>query len=376
MGKALLIFLLGSMAIFGVYNLFNNQNIKNSLQGSINYFGDTQTRNIGNSMMQMILSNVADNPNGADTNATVNFFNGTAKYTVTHKVSFAGDTNLVRATVYAWYKGTDTLAVKPKTMVAYFHTPTQNIPAFMTYALLTGGDLSMSGNVSIWPATPDYNGNANVQVNGNLAVSGNASAIGGFLTYSNNEAGKLNNIVQPVDNPNNLPAYSKVPQVPVPTFNPNDYLGVATKVYAGNVTFNGPITLGTKTNPAIIIVQGNLTLSSATFTGYGSILVTQNIALSGNNKITTKDPSGSSLAMYIGGNLAMSGNSEIDANLVVLGAVAMSGTPTIIGNLVTPNPVALSGTANLEYKPPVVDITQSIWNTASARPLDVRYYWE
>ncbi|MDR3610451.1 MAG: hypothetical protein P4L27_07815 [Ignavibacteriaceae bacterium] len=375
MGKALLIFLLGSMAIFGVYNLFNNQNIKTSLQSSINYYGDIQTRNIGNSMMQMIFSNLADHPSWRVSYATATFFNGSANYSVVGPVSFNGDSNLVKATVYAKYNGTDTNIVKPKILVAYFHANSQTIPSFMNYALFTGSDLSMSGNVSIVPAS-GYNGNANVQVNGNLAVSGNASIINGFLTYSNNEAGKLNNIVQPVNNPDNLPAYSKVPAVNVPTFNPNDYLGVATKVYAGNVTFNGPIALGTKENPSVIIVQGNLTLASATFTGYGSILVTQNIALSGGNRLTTQDTTGSSLALYVAGNLAMSGNSEIDANMIVLGNVAMSGTPTIIGNLITPKPVALSGTANIEYKPPVISISQSIWNSAAARPSDVRYYWE
>jgi hypothetical protein len=245
----------------------------------------------------------------------------------------------------------------------------------MDYALLTGSSLSMSGNISIVPA-PGYAGNADVQVNGNVSVSGNASSVNGFLTYSGTASGKLSNIVSPVINPNGNPAYSQDQPVTVPTFNPSDFTSIATTVYPGNHTFNGPVALGTKTNPAIIIVNGNLNLSSATFTGYGAILVTGNVSLSGGNTLTTNDPQGSALGLYIVGNLSMSGNSEIDANIIALGTISMSGTPTIIGNLVTPSPVSFSGTANIEYKPPVSAITLPFWNTAAARPADIRYYLE
>lgn len=182
MGKSILIFLLGSMVIFGTFNLYNNQNLKNSLQSSISYYGDTQARDIGNTMMQMIFSQLADS--------------------------------------------------------------------------------------NSW----------------------------------------------------------RVP-------------------------------------------------SSATFTGYGAILVTGSVALSGGNKLTTQDPQGSALGLYIVGNLAMSGNSEIDANMIVLGSIAMSGTPNIIGSIITPNPIALSGNAQVDYKPPVSAITQPFWAIAS-RPSDIRYYLE
>jgi hypothetical protein len=195
-----------------------------------------------------------------------------------------------------------------------------------------------------------------------MSVSGNASSINGFLTYSGAASGKLSNIVTPVINPDGDPAYSQVPQVPIPTFKPDDFTSIATLVYPGNTTFNGPVTLGTKTHPAIIIVNGSLILSSATFTGYGAILVTGNVSLSGGNRLTTNDPQGSALGLYIAGNLSMSGSSEIDANIITLGTISMSGTPTIIGNLITPSPVSLSGTVNIEYKPPVSAITLPFWN--------------
>jgi hypothetical protein len=368
MGKAILIFLVGSMIIFGIYNLYNNKNLKNSLQSSVNYYGDTESRNIGNTMMQMIFSQLADSNSWRVTTAqTKNFLNGSAQYTVVDTI-FSGDT-LVKANVYANYQG------NTKTIVAYFHAPTSSsIPTFMDYALLTGSSLSMSGNISIVPDCK-YSGNANVQANSNVSVSGCSANIGGFLTYTGSESGDLSGIVTPIVNPNGLSAYSQGPAVTIPTFSPNNYSNIATTTYTGNKTLSGAVTLGTKTNPAIIIIQGNLTLSSATFTGYGAILVTGNVALSGGNKLTTIDPQGSALGLYIAGNLAMSGNSEIDANMLVLGTVSMSGTPNIIGNIISQNPIALSGNVQLDYKPPVSSITQPFWSAAS-RPSDVRYYLE
>jgi hypothetical protein len=367
MGKAILIFLLGSMVIFGVYNLYNNKNLKNSLQSSVNYYGDTEARNIGNTMMQMIFSQLADsNSWRVTTPQTKNFFNGSAQYTVVDTI-FAGDT-LVKANVFANYQG------NTKTMVSYFHPLISNTPAFMSYAVLTGKDLTMSGDITIVPASGTTI-NANVHANGNVSISDGASTVNGFLTYGGTVTGNLSQIVHPVINPNNQAAYSQHNAITIPTFNPNDFSSIATTTYSGNKTMQGAVTLGTKSAPSIIVVQGNLTLTSATFTGYGAILVTGNVTLSQGNKITTSDPQGNTLGLYIAGNLNMDCQSEIDANIIALGSVTI-GDAKIVGNLVSPNPITFDNCGtSVSYKPPVSAITQPFFPVAS-RPADIRYYLE
>src|ERR1035437_2224436 len=170
MGKAVLIFLLGSMAIFGVITIFNNNNVKSALGTSVNYYSDNQARDIGNSTMQMILSQLADS-NSWRTPGTISFFNGSAPYTIVD-TSFAG-ISLVKVNVYANYRGT------PKTITAYFIPPDTS---YKNYALLTGGDLTTSAssfNVSSSPSGM----NANVLADGNVTMSG-TSTVNGFLNYS------------------------------------------------------------------------------------------------------------------------------------------------------------------------------------------------
>ena len=367
MGKAILTFLLGSMVIFGVYNLYNNKNLKDSLKSSVGYYGDTQTRNIGNTMMQMILSQLADSNSWRVTTAqTKTLLNGSAQYTVVDTI-FAGDT-LIKANVYANYLG------NTKAMVSYFRVPVNNVTEAMNYAVLTGKDLNMQGNITIVPSS-GYSGNANVQANNNVTISSSSSKISGFLTYTGTASGQLSTIVQPVNNPKNLPAYSQQGAVVIPTFKPSDYISKATTIYNGNKTLSGTVAMGTITNPSIIIVQGNLTMANVTFTGYGSIMVSGNVSLTDYNKITTSDPQGNTLAMYIAGNLTMDCQTEIDANIIVLGTVDI-GDCTIVGNLVSPNAITFdhSGTT-IKYKPPVKAITEEILPVAS-RPADVRYYLE
>src|ERR1039457_3760711 len=170
MGKAVLIFILGSMAIFGVVNIFNNNNVKRALGTSVNYYSDTRSRNIGNSAMQMILSQLADSTSWRVTTAqSINRLNGTARYTVVDSSS-PNSTGLAKVTVYAYCTGTDTTIVKPKTIIAYFHPA--DIPQYMKYAVLTGGNFSstFSWTTNIQPVA-GYSTSADVQINGNFNLT-------------------------------------------------------------------------------------------------------------------------------------------------------------------------------------------------------------
>jgi hypothetical protein len=106
MGKAILILILGSVLIFGVLNINTNKYIHSETINSVDYYADVQARNICNSMVQILLSQIADS-SAFTTNGTkqTSMFGGTVNYSV-QKVFFAGDT-LLKVHVRSNYLGVE-----------------------------------------------------------------------------------------------------------------------------------------------------------------------------------------------------------------------------------------------------------------------------
>ena len=377
MGKAVLIFLLGSMAIFGVINIFNNNNVKRALGTSVNYYSDTRARNIGNSAMQMILSQLADSNTWRVTTAqSLNMLNGVARYTVVDS-STPNTSGLAKVTVYAYCTGSDTNIVKPKTIVSYFHPA--DVPQYMKYAVLTGGDFNspfLGINTNIQPLS-GYSTQANVQINGQLILH-----LLSFLTESGNLTYSGNAPDIDWTSAVHATSVSPGPSVNIPqTFNTTQIENSANPadIHTGTYTLPSTLTLGTISNPKTIVVKGNMNLDNViTYTGYGTILVEGNVSAGVFNKVTLKpsNPATSALSINVTGNFnSWFDNTEFDASLYVLGNVSMVGTNTIKGNLITTKTLGVSWNTNVFYIPPIAAITQQYFPIA-ARPADVRYYLE
>jgi len=376
MGKAVLIFLLGSMVMFGVVNLFNNNNIKNALNTSVNYYSDTRTRNIGNSAMQMILSQLADSNSWRVTTAqSLNMLHGTARYTIVDS-STPNPSGLAKVTVYAYCNGSDTNVVKPKTIVSYFHPA--DIPQYMKYAVLTGGNFSstFSWSTNIQPVA-GYSTSADVQINGNFNLTLASFTETGNLKYN----GTYSNFFATT----NITNMSQGPDVIFPqTFNTTQIENSANPadIHSGNYALSNttsPLVLGTKASPKTIVVKGNMSLDNTiTYSGYGTILVEGNVSCGVLNRVYLKpdNPATSALGLYVTGNLnSIFDQTEIDANMYILGNVSMVGNNTIDGNLITNKSLSVTWNTNINYIPPIPAITQQYFPVAS-RPADIRYYLE
>ncbi|MDR3665756.1 MAG: hypothetical protein P4L35_02825 [Ignavibacteriaceae bacterium] len=369
MGKALLIFLLGSMAIFGVINIFNNNNIKNALNTSVSYYSDTQARNIGNSAMQMILSQLSDSNSWRVSSAspqTINLFNGSANYYI-KDTSFAGD-SLVKVNVLANYRGTQ------KTIISYFKSP-QSASSPSSYALFSGGSLNVNGGINVSSPTGV---NANVFSNGNININGGGNnSIAGFLNYTgtlNANGFKLSNIIPPV-NPNGLPAYGQSAAVPAPTFDPAYYQNLATYQYPPNATINN-LTIHFSTNkatPSVYYAPGDLNLNGVKFDGYGVICVNGNLNLNG--IVANTNPNGSSLALFVVKNVNAN-SANIQLNIFSMGQINYNGGLNVNGSIVAGSTGSFNGSLNINYNPAVSSVLPPSWNTAQNRPSDVRYYLE
>ncbi len=81
MGKAIIILVAGTIINFGIANLNAGKTITEATQNAADYYGDTQARNIANSMAKMILDELADNNNWrVNSTAAKEFFNGTPMF--------------------------------------------------------------------------------------------------------------------------------------------------------------------------------------------------------------------------------------------------------------------------------------------------------
>ena len=60
MGKGLLIIILGTLMTMAIVSMNLMQSANAGFDNAVGYFEDIQTRNVGNSMINMILSRIAD----------------------------------------------------------------------------------------------------------------------------------------------------------------------------------------------------------------------------------------------------------------------------------------------------------------------------
>ncbi len=182
------------------------------------------------------------------------------------------------------------------------------IPPFLRYAIVSGKNLSFNGGVTI--TITRNNLNVNDHVNGIFTMNGNIN-IDGFFTYtvsaSSNPPNALLTKIYPVSNPENLPVHYQTSTLEIPEFDPDEVRSKATQIYYGNKTFTGNITLGTKENPEVIYVSGDLIING-TVTGYGVFVARGRTIINGNVNLTNPDNSVSNIGIYSGGELIVNGN--------------------------------------------------------------------
>ncbi len=371
MGKTVLIYVLGTLSIFVVINANLSNTILDQSKSSYGYYAEVQVRDIGNTMIEMLTSQLADSISYRVTQpASKSFFDGQVTYTM--KDTVVAPDSMVKISVSATYFG------QTKNMFSLLKKPGGAVPppAF-GYAVYSSGDLQLSGNAEIQSENPAWN--ANVHTNGNMQLSGNVE-IDGFVTYVNQFQQSGNPVIQPNLNPNNLPVTSHVSSVPVPTFNPDDYQSIATQTFSGNFNkSSGTVTLGTAQNPAIVYVGGNLNWSgNVTVTGYGIIVVKGNSQMSGNVTFQTQDPNKSTFSLYTVGNIQMSGNSDMYGQYLSLANIQMSGNGTLHGSLAAGGQVQMSGNGEVEYRPANASLTTPIFGSGqqSTRPFKATSYYE
>lgn len=361
MGRVVLIILLSGILVFGVVSIQINRSSSAAGISSSNYYRDIYAKNIANSMIEVLKSKLLSDTSYRVFNLTTeSLMGGMVTYRL---IDTSIETNsFIKAHVIANYEG---LSRASEAIFSITRMGTGNLPPFLRYAVVSGRNLNLNGGVTITHEANQLN--ANVHVNGNFSMNGN-NEIDGFLTYSgmahSNPPQALNTRIKPVSNPNNSPVHYQTQALNIPDFDPDAIRSRATDIFYGNKVFTGNISLGTKENPKIIFVTGDLIISG-TVTGYGIFVSLGNTIVNGNVTLSSPDQNISNIGILSRGDLIVNGNVTLNAQIFANGNVVFNGNNRIIGNVVSRNSVLMNGNVTVLYKPANEVLAKPAWPLSS-----------
>lgn len=268
----------------------------------------------------------------------------------------------------------------------------QEAPPFLGYAVLSDDELRLQGNILTdvceicVDGTEDLMLNANMHTNDRLHVTGNSAEVRGFGTYvtsaSSNPMKALNGTFDPYYNPGGSDPVQQAAVVDVPWMNIEDMADLlgADEYIDEDFTLGGALSYtGTRTNPYVIHVNGNLSCGGgATLDGYVILLVQGEVECTGNLRVGDSGydgPDESSIALYAAGDVELGGNVEIWGQIVTNGDVWFHGTPDIYGTITARRGVNFAGNVNIFYRVASPAMT-TYWNGDTVQRLRRLAYTE
>lgn len=231
------------------------------------------------------------------------------------------------------------------------------IPPAFRNAITTDNFLQLRGNVYI--GALDDSLNASIHTNGTLETSGNSFTVEGYGTYTGSvDTNQPDNFQPNIDyNGEDEPNVFWSDSVHIPPIDLDKLRASATLITTGDASLSNETrnfsswattlgkTAGTADNPFIWVVEGNLTLESMYFDGYGMIVAVGDLETKSNivggidenletmlGLFAAKDPNTGD-----GGNIDIRGNDQINATFYADGRVTMHGTPDLVGGIVAPD---------------------------------------
>lgn len=357
MGKFVLIALIAFIFNLSISNLQFNKTLSNAADNVTEYYEHNMVRNLTEATLNYYIYKVSDNillsKNYLGTVIENARYFSEGIDTVTIADSSDGQIHIKVAGRY----GNATHTAEAMLLQL------GGLPEMMEYAILSEGDVDLRGSVSI---EDDNNGlNTNVHTNGSLTVRGSRASAQGFGSASGLILGSPIwapfNAFSPNDNPINLPPVKYKPPVTIEPFEIDSFITIADINHSGDLTLNGA-TLGTKDNPVIYRVDGNLDLRG-TIQGYGAFIVSGDVFVNGD--ITSSGTSGteSPLAIYSENDVIMRGGTTVVGQIFAENNVQFNGNVTLHGNVVANGRVDFRGNVTLRYRPANQILTKPFWDT-------------
>jgi hypothetical protein len=145
MSRLILIIVLGGFITYSITSLTQNKNVTQTTENSVDNYSQTKTRNIANSTVQMLMSQVADDYSWrVTTPVTKQIFDGEATYTVTDETIDGED--LIKFSVTSKVYGhTKNIEVYAKPMDPYPIGVNAPSPVSTNNNILTLGNITIDG---------------------------------------------------------------------------------------------------------------------------------------------------------------------------------------------------------------------------------------
>ena len=238
------------------------------------------------------------------------------------------------------------------------------VPSFMDYAVISDEDLRISGNAGaavVYASGSDLN--ANFHTNGDLRVDGKGTkVVEGYGTYAGSARGKhRDSKFEPRigdDDPTHLAS-----EVDIPAFEVAEYATFATRTTA-STSVSGLVKGGSREQPLIWLVNGDLDVGELVVNGYVLFLVKDDIDIVGNAQVgasgyVAKDES--SVAFYAGGEIDIRGDSEVWGQLYAQESFEIGGNARLYGSVTTLGSARIEGDPTFYYREASPALT-TIWN--------------
>ncbi len=141
MSRFILIIVLGAFITYSITSLTQNKLVTQTTENSVNNYSQTKARNIANSTIQMLMSQVADNVDWRVPNpVTKNIFDGQVTYTVTDTI-FDGEEQIKFSAIASEFGTT-------KEITAYTKNPIL-IPPALEGAITTNNPVVTQGSLNV-----------------------------------------------------------------------------------------------------------------------------------------------------------------------------------------------------------------------------------
>ncbi|MFC2084576.1 hypothetical protein ACFLS9_05920 [Bacteroidota bacterium] len=383
MGRGLIIIVFGTMVVFTIVNLNIINSINTATSRSSDFYADVQARNIGNSMVNMLISELSDS-----NTLRINYFKkkelfgGIAKYKMIDTT--LGSENLVKISVVGEYFN------REKNVSVYVEVPdssesSNRLPPFLDYAILGGEKVTLNGKFISVRSSQIETYNTNVHSNKEVTLNGDFMNIEGFVTYTNSVDIDGSNIkIKPISNPDGDPVHHVAPEVDIPNFNPSDYKSIANLVYNGDKSINGNIYLGSKDKPVIIYVGGKLQITGKLY-GYGAIIVEGDVEVKGDLIANSPDPNYSKVGIFTKKKFIMNEpKTTVHCTVFAQEEIVIDGEKSVVyGNLISKSKVTLNDSfEEIRYKPISIEVAERFFDMdedteeAENSRLAMKYYYE
>jgi hypothetical protein len=145
MSRFILIIVLGAFITYSITSLTQNKNVTQATENSVDNYAQTKARNVANSTVQLLMSQVADNYSWrVTTPVTKQIFNGEATYTVTDE-TFDGEDLIKFSVTSKVYGHTKNIEVYGKPMDPYPIGVNAPSPVSTNNNILTLGNITIDG---------------------------------------------------------------------------------------------------------------------------------------------------------------------------------------------------------------------------------------